>query len=154
MAQRLSVLVAVVLLIVGVQAQSNPRIGTWRLDPAKSKFSPGPAPKAETRIYEANGANGIKVTQNRTTADGKTQTITYAGNYDGKEVPYKGDPNYDGITMTMLKDGAVEAHLLKGGKVITKNNRSVVSPDGKTLTVSVDGTGSNGPHNVSVFVKQ
>jgi hypothetical protein len=32
-------------------AIANPVVGTWQLDVAKSKFSPGPAPKTDTRTY-------------------------------------------------------------------------------------------------------
>ena len=34
---------------------SNPVLGTWELNLAKSKFSPGPAPKSETRTYVIAG---------------------------------------------------------------------------------------------------
>ena len=37
-------------------AQSkDPFVGTWRLNVAKSKYSPGPAPKSQTATYEAAG---------------------------------------------------------------------------------------------------
>jgi len=34
-------------------AQTNPFIGTWKLNVAKSKFEPGPAPKSQTRTVVA-----------------------------------------------------------------------------------------------------
>src|SRR3989442_70870 len=36
-------------------AQSNPLIGTWKLNLAKSKYSPGPPPRSGTSIWEAVG---------------------------------------------------------------------------------------------------
>src|ERR1700732_1678578 len=38
-------------------AQTDPHVGTWKLDVTKSKFTPGPAPKSETFTYEADGPN-------------------------------------------------------------------------------------------------
>jgi hypothetical protein len=35
--------------------QSNPLIGTWKLNLAKSKFSPGPPPKSQTLTFEGRG---------------------------------------------------------------------------------------------------
>ena len=59
----------------GLQAQTDPIIGTWRLNVAKSKYDPGPAPMSETRIYEALGTNGIKSTHNRVEVGGNKATI-------------------------------------------------------------------------------
>jgi len=46
----------IVLAVVGsgsLYAQSNPLVGTWKLNVAKSKFDPGPGPKSMTRTVEA-----------------------------------------------------------------------------------------------------
>jgi hypothetical protein len=37
-------------------AQENPFLGTWKLNVAKSKFNPGPAPKSLTRTITADGS--------------------------------------------------------------------------------------------------
>ena len=44
---------------VGLAAENW--LGTWKLDVAKSKYSPGPAPKSLTLKFEAT-ADGIKLT--------------------------------------------------------------------------------------------
>jgi hypothetical protein len=38
-------------------AQSDPFIGTWQLNLAKSKFSPGPGPKSATMNVQGEGEN-------------------------------------------------------------------------------------------------
>ena len=43
-------------------ASPDPHLGTWKLNVAKSKYSPGPAPKEVTMKIEAKGA-GIHLTQ-------------------------------------------------------------------------------------------
>ena len=40
-------------------------IGTWRLNVAKSKYSPGPPLRAETRVY-TKGPDGVKGVASRT----------------------------------------------------------------------------------------
>jgi len=54
----LKVVAVAVLAVVGAvaaQAQSNPIVGTWKLNTAKSKYSPGPMPKSLTRTVTADG---------------------------------------------------------------------------------------------------
>ncbi len=53
-----------------VSAQSaNPAAGTWQLNVAKSKYSPGPAPKSSTIKIVANADGSF--TQTGTGVDGK-----------------------------------------------------------------------------------
>ena len=55
--QLVFVVVAAALLATGALAKggSNPMIGTWKLNPAKSKFTPGPGPKSLTVKIEPAG---------------------------------------------------------------------------------------------------
>ena len=65
------------LAVVGcctLQAQSNPLVGTWKLNVEKSKFDPGPAPKSLTRTVVAQG-EGVKYTFEGVAAG------SYAGTY-------------------------------------------------------------------------
>ena len=56
--------------IVNLSAQaSDPRIGTWKLNLAKSKFSPGPPPKALMAKVEPSG-QGEKVATEGVNAEG------------------------------------------------------------------------------------
>ena len=138
------------------QAQSqDARVGTWKVNIAKSKYDPGPAPKAETRTYKAYGNGGVSVTMEVTAADGKTSTRSYAMNFDGKDYPYKGNPDADMISGKRVDPLTVETTNKRGGKVVT-TSRGVVSKDGKTLTVTTTGTNAKGQkmHNVVVLDKQ
>ena len=80
----LATLMAVSLLWVhSTLAQSaDPLHGTWKLDLAKSKFDPGPAPKSITVTFEPAG-EGVKVTADAVGADDKATQTSYTGNYDG-----------------------------------------------------------------------
>src|SRR5882672_4333908 len=71
-------------------AQDNPFVGTWKLDVAKSKYDPGPAPKSQTRTWDASG----KVTVEGINAAGKPVTYGYPIMNDGKDYPTTGSvPN-------------------------------------------------------------
>ena len=65
-------------------AQSNPLIGTWKNNLAKSKYSPGPAPRSGTTIFEAVG-QGLKITAENTDAQGKPTKVDFGViSFDGK----------------------------------------------------------------------
>jgi len=64
-------------------------MGTWKLNVAKSKYSPGPAPQALTVKVEPSG-QGEKVTAEFVNADGTRTTTQYTANFDGKDNPLTG----------------------------------------------------------------
>jgi hypothetical protein len=87
------VLVAVLALtIIAWGADSN--VGTWKLNLAKSTFSPGPAPKSATLTIEAHDG-GIKYTVDGENAQGSSIHVEYTAKYDGKDNPATGSPEYN-----------------------------------------------------------
>jgi hypothetical protein len=151
------IVVALAVVVAGVLlAQSNSAIGTWKLNTAKSKYSPGPAQQSQTRTYEAQG-NGVKVSTEGTAADGSRTAFSYTANYDGKDNPISGTgPNgADTIALARINSNTVEATLKRAGKVLL-TSRSVVSKDGKVMTITGKGTNANGQpvSNVTVYDKQ
>lgn len=146
--------IVMMLLAATSEAQSSdPIFGTWKLNLAKSKYDPGPAPKAVTLKYEAAGA-GMKVTVDGEAPSGPMHW-EYAGNLDGKDNAITGNPEADAVALKRIGPTTTEATLKKSGKVVTTNTR-VVSADGKTLTITAKGTNAEGKpvHNVQVFEKQ
>jgi hypothetical protein len=135
-------------------AQTDPVIGTWKLNLAKSKYSPGPPPKSQTVTYEAVG-QGIKLTVKIMDADGKPIDIQATANYDGKDHPITGDPNVDTIAWKRIDAYTVESTRKKAGKVMVIAT-SVISKDGKTRTVTEKGVNAKGEkiNNTAVFEKQ
>jgi formylglycine-generating enzyme required for sulfatase activity len=132
---QLRLLAVIVGTAVIAWAADDPLVGTWRLNVSKSKFTPGPAPKEETRVYDAQG-DGIKVTVRTVEGDGHTTTIQISANYDGKDYPVTGSSEYDAITkLTKINERASEATLMHGDRVIATARREV-SPDGKTMTIT------------------
>src|ERR1041385_6449595 len=69
-----------------------------RLSVAKSKYSPGPASKSQTVKQEA-WEGGVKLTTDGMDSDGKPTHTEYAAKFDGKDYPWKGNPNADMISI-------------------------------------------------------
>ncbi len=125
-------------------------VGAWKLNIAKSKYTPGPGPKSSTVTYETAG-NGVKVTTKGVNAEGKPTGVQYTVTYDGKEAPLTGSETVDSISMRRIDANTVETTAKKAGKVIGKGKR-VVSADGKTLTITSSGTNAKGEKTSSVAV--
>jgi hypothetical protein len=133
---------------------ADPAVGTWKLDPAKSKYMPGPPAKSGTVTYEET-AGGFRRTGTTVDANGKATSFEYTAKLDGADYPVKGSETFDAIAIKRLNDNAANATLKKGGKVVSTAQR-VVSQDGKTLTITISGTDPQGRKmkNVSVYQKQ
>ncbi|MGO9452745.1 MAG: hypothetical protein ACLQDV_17135 [Candidatus Binataceae bacterium] len=159
--KRLLVFVPVVVLAVlasGVLlAQSNPFIGAWKLNTAKSKYGLAPGPQNLTLTYEAQG-NGVKVSSEGTAADGSSTAWSYTADYDGKDNPVSGTgvPNgADTIALKRINPNTTRSIWKKAGAVV-RTARSVVSKDGKVMTIFARATNASGQpgSNVLVFDKQ
>jgi hypothetical protein len=137
-------------------AQSkDPFVGSWRMNAAKSKYTPGPVPKSVTSTYEAVG-NGYRVSVKNEPATGPLQQYSYTSSLDGKDVPVTGNnPNADTIAVRRIDANTLETVNKKGGKT-TITQRNVVSADGKTRTVTTTGIDGSGQkvNNVAVFERQ
>ncbi len=70
------------------QTSANTRIGTWKLNLAKSKFEHGPAPQSEVRTFTVFQGDGISADFTLVNAAGQTVKTTYSVRYDGKDYPY------------------------------------------------------------------
>ena len=116
-------------------------MGTWKLDEAKSKFSPG-APKSTMVTYEAAG-DSVKVTIDGVGFDGKPTHNEWTGKYDGKDYPVTGDPNQTARSYVRVNSHTVKAKIKNGDKVILTVT-IVTAPDGKSRTVTGSGTSADG----------
>jgi hypothetical protein len=136
-----------------IAADSN--IGTWKLNLSKSKFDPGPAPKSQTLKIEAWGADGVNYTSDGVDAEGKPFHWAFKAKYDGKYVPFAGNPDADMLAYKRTDANTVESTTQLKGKE-TGHSKAVVSADGKTRTLTQTGKNAKGQdvHNTLVFEKQ
>lgn len=150
-------IVVTILVAIGAQsgfAQVDPLLGSWVLNVAKSKYTPGPPPKEQTTIFEAAG-QGVKVTTKGTDSAGKPTMTAYTANYDGKDYPVTGNPDWDMVSLKRVDANTVEFTRKRAGKVV-QTATSVVSKDGKTRTITTTGVNALGQkiNNVAVYDKK
>ena len=132
---------AIVVLIGGMALaqSSNPLLGTWKLNVAKSKGTG----KSGTTVIEAAGT-GVKLTVDLVGTDGTKNHWTITPNFDGKDYPVTGTSPYgDAAAFTRVDQNTTRIVSKRGGKV-TVTQTIVVAPDGKTRTVTTKGTDAKG----------
>ena len=123
-------------------AQSDPVAGTWELNPAKSKFSPGPPPQSQTRTYEVTGQQE-KMIAKGIDAQGKPTLSQFTAQRDGKDYPFEGSPGLDTIALTPVDTFTLNYTAKKAGAVVITGTRGI-SKDGKEMTISIKGTDATG----------
>jgi hypothetical protein len=130
-------------------AQSNPFVGTWKLNPAKSKYTAGAPPKEETVTIQMVGEQD-QVTATGTAADGSPISVKY-------ETPDKGGAGkilagpYDAVSAKRIDAHTNELSFMEGGKEI-RHIRAIVSKDGKALRITQKGTDLQGKSASGVVV--
>lgn len=134
-------------------AKDDPQSGTWKLNAAKSKYSPGPGNKSMTLTIEAD-ESGMKLQGDGTDATDKPVHVEYDAKFDGKDYPAK-TPDGDTVTLKRINAHTVQITQKKDGKA-TVTVVSKVSADGKTRTSTFSGKNHEGKavHNVVVYDKQ
>ena len=126
---------------IAVCSASDPNMGTWKLNEAKSKFAPG-STKNTTVVYAPAG-DEVKVTTDGNTGDGKPVHTEWTGKFDGKDYPLTGDPNANTRSYKKIDDRSMDLTNKKDGKV-TASGRITLSTDGMKRTVTVHGTTPDG----------
>ena len=141
---------AVCLLPQTLVAQANPRIGVWKLDVAKSTYQQGTAPASETRTFLATDDGGIQMTGDVVLVSGTKQPTGYRAKYDGKDHPFTGTA---GDSIAITGDGWASDSTIKSVGKVTQTSHTVVSKDGKTMTVTTRTAGGRAV-NTRVYDKQ
>jgi hypothetical protein len=134
---------------VAVCFAADVNMGTWKLNDAKSKSSPGAG--KNTSVVIAAAGDSVKVTVDGIAADGKPSHDEWTGKFDGKYYPVTGDPAVDTRAYKLVNDHTLALTEKKGGK-ITITGRVVYSADGKTRTVSSTATNANGKKTTGTAV--
>jgi len=118
-------------------------IGTWKMNPAKSKFN-GPPPKSMISKVDPPDKDGFqKVVIDTVEADGKTTHRTFTQKIDGKDYAETGDPYADMTSATKVDSNTLDYVYKKNGKEVSRG-RVVVSKDGKTSLDTGSGKDAKG----------
>jgi hypothetical protein len=115
-----------------VFAQSKALVGSWTLDPAKSRFDPGPIPYKSMTLTFSAVDRGLKRDVAGVDADGRPIKGSYMVIPDGKTYPVTGISAYDSSSYTPVGDNTMVYVRQKFGTTVAVGSR-VLSKDGKTL---------------------
>ncbi len=122
-------------------AKMNPHMGTWKLNEAKSKLVPGMG--KNTMVDYTEQGDKVKVTVDGVDKDGKPTHSVWVGKFDGKAIPVKGNLPYNAVAYKVVNDHTNDITAMKDGKVVW-SGRITVAKDGKSRTVTINGTGADG----------
>ena len=144
----------VALALNGPVAAADQQSGTWKMHPAKSTYSPGPAAKSITLKIESDGDN-INYSSDGIDASGNPTHVEYTAKYDGKDYPVTGSPNADTVALKRVDSNTIQSIMKKDGQVVMTVT-SVVSEDGTTRTSTFKGKNAKGQdvNNILVYDKQ
>jgi hypothetical protein len=147
--------ILLVTLVLGATLcfAADPNIGTWKLNEAKSKLVAGMS-KNTTVTYEAVG-DKVKVTVDGVDGKGNPTHNEWTGMYDGKDYPVTGDAGSDTRSVKKVSERTLDLTVKKGAKV-TMTGKIVVAADGKSRTLTANGTDASGKkiQSVSFYDKQ
>ncbi|HEY4837314.1 MAG TPA: hypothetical protein VIH72_01825 [Candidatus Acidoferrales bacterium] len=129
-------------MVMVARAADDPISGTWKLNLAKSKFDPGPAPKSTTVTIRVE--NDVETfSSDGMDAAGKATHTEFTAKFGGPDVPVTGVPYADTIALKRIGPKQIIGTYKKGGKV-TVTVHVVVSADGKTRRLTYDGKNLDG----------
>jgi hypothetical protein len=153
----LSCLAAVCVFSVGLVAADNPFVGTWKLNTAKSKGTPGMLSKEATVVFEAVG-DQMKRTVTGVDPDGEPVNSSSTIPWDGKEHKVEGPKGRPPVMVTVkpVNDRRVNVTVKSADGKVVSSGHAEVSKDGKTMTATFKGEDPKGRKfdNVEVFDKQ
>ena len=161
MTRAVLLIVVFVCALVPIAAQDDPFNGTWKLNVAKSKMQPATASRREMIRYRITG-NEEDFLSDAVTSEGRAESINYTARDDGKAYPFSitvdGKVTNPGASTMVKKIDARtrERYNVRNGKPVLASRR-VVSPDGKTMTITIvriDGDGREIVNEVRVLEKQ
>ena len=130
--------------------------GTWKLNVAKSKLTPGTEVKEITVVVAEEGAD-LAVAVKGTAGDGTPISVKYTLPAKGGPVSYTEGAPPSGATATTKRVNAttIDSTSSLNGKEVGSTH-TVVSADGKTLTRVVKGMDPQGKpyQNTEVYERQ
>src|SRR5262249_30424428 len=133
---------------VQLRAQmSEPLIGTWILNLAKSQYEPGTAPKSEIRNFDYSRDGMILCTFQRISAQGTKSFGHWLVRLDGEFYPElqraEGTKSTSSISLKKTDDRTLQVNARRNGVVYFWSTMQV-SADGRQLTWKIKTTAGEG----------
>lgn len=120
-------------------------LGTWKMNLAKSKYTPEPIPLKSYTVTREAAPGGVKVTILGERSDGAIINATYTAKYDGSATAVGGSGTpYDTMAVKQVDANTFTFEAKKTGGKYQATGRQEVSKDRKTLTIMSKGTNADG----------
>lgn len=134
---------------------ADPFAGTWKVNVAKSKYSPGPPPGSATHTFAVMNDGSVKHTIDNVSTQGEKTHSEVTARIDGKDYPVQGGAPKATRAFTRVDNWTIDVTNKADGKV-TNTVREVVARDGKTKTATQTGTDAQGQRvsNTILFERQ
>jgi len=125
----------IALALPGVAAAQTETswFGVWKLNLARSTYSPGPPPfRRATRRIERSG-DRITITDDHVRSRGGVTHLEWSGKFDGVDYPVQGVELVLTNAYRRIDDHTLELIQKIDGQVVA-TARLLISPDGRTIT--------------------
>ena len=151
---RRSVIAAAILFVLAIATAAmaeDPWVGTWKLNPAKSKAPGGRLPHpSSTNIIEIQGET-MHLISKQTDSTGKLEQVEYTAKLDGKEYPVTATPpGPQPYTISLKRINARTREFVEVIGTFTIKGQDVLSEDGKSFSRIVNSKDAEG-HDTSVI---
>lgn len=131
-------------------AQTDPWIGTWRVNVAKSSYNPGPGPRVVTTTYEAV-PGGYRVVVEAVDAQGRSLRSEWPVIFDGRRHRVTGSPATDEIADRRIDPYTQQEDYFKDGQP-DGTATFVISRDGRIITRTSQRLLGNGRESIVVEI--
>jgi hypothetical protein len=148
MQKRIVIFVALATLVTvsaAVRAQSaDPWMGTWKVNLAKSTYSPGPKPTVAGTVKMEPMSASMKSTIDGVNAQGQPTHTETVSKFDSTDVPVKGAAAPNSTSAFKRIDARTFQVVGKVDGKPTVTTRVAISADGKTATATQSGKNAQG----------
>jgi hypothetical protein len=141
----LNALVLITVTAIGLSATDN-SVGTWKRNVGKSKYTPTPKNPIKSQIMVREAVDGgVKVMTKGQRADGTAINTTYTLKYDGTPASVSGSGStFDTVSAKQVDANTFINQMKKSDGKYHTTGRTVVSNEGKTMTMTAGGIDADG----------
>ncbi len=138
---------------IGMNAADH-SLGTWKRNVERSTYNPTPSnPITDYTLIREAVEGGVKITAKGMRKDGTPINTVLTVKYDGKFVPVTGvGGSFDSFAAKQLDDRTLTTESKKTGGKYHMKGKTVISPDGKTMTTTQKGTDAEGKPAAFAYV--
>jgi histidinol dehydrogenase len=144
--------VAVCVLATPLSAQVDTAwLGEWRLNLARSSYSPGPAPYVRASYRIESHLDGIRVVYEMVRPRGGVTHLEWTGRFDGQDYAVQGVEESVTYAYRQVDARTYEVVTKVDGRVAA-TSRAVLSADGRSITTTTAGRDGRGEPVATVTV--